>query len=84
MALPNGDRNKMKVYPDEYINNITVNRTNLRLLDNDIYLEGLVNAAVPESGMDAGVPGMTAVDEEWAYFYVSAEFGWVRCPVESF
>ena len=41
--LPNSTDEKIKVYPNEYITNITMNRPNLRLLDNDKYLENLVS-----------------------------------------
>ena len=34
--LPNQNPNRIRVYPNEYINNITTNRPNLRLLANDI------------------------------------------------
>ncbi len=47
--LPNSSKDKIKVYPNEYITNSTINRPNLRLLENDLYLENLV------SGYDSSV-----------------------------
>ena len=40
--LPNSDNDKIKVYPNEYITNSTINRPNLRLLANDLYLESVI------------------------------------------
>jgi len=45
--LPNNNDEKIKVYPNEYITNITVNRPNLRLLENDLYLENMVSGYDP-------------------------------------
>ena len=44
--LPNNDKEKIKVYVNEYITNVTINRPNLRLLENDLYLENLFVDAV--------------------------------------
>jgi len=53
--LPNNNDEKIKVYPNEYITNITINRPNLRLLENDLYLENLfidaVSGALDLSGL---------------------------------
>ena len=44
--LPNSDQDRIKVYPNEYITNSTINRPNLRLLQNDLYLEQLWTDAI--------------------------------------
>ena len=57
--LPNSDNDKIKVYPNEYITNSTINRPNLRLLANDLYLESIMlssgisnHAQTHTNGMD--------------------------------
>jgi len=44
--LPSSDKKRISVYPNEYITNSTINRPNIRLLENDLYLETLWNDAV--------------------------------------
>ena len=41
MALPNSNFNSVRVFPNEYVTNTTVNRGNVRLLQNDAYLYSL-------------------------------------------
>ena len=76
MALPNGDFDKIKVYPNEYINNITVNRPNGRLLENDLYLLSLIEGTVvPTSSTSPGTLGDKAIDENYVYFYTGTKWG---------
>ena len=91
MALPNGNQEKIKVYPNEYINNITINRSNLMLLENDIYLLELIEAGglalaayvnVPSSSTDSGSLGEKAIDESFIYFYTGTK--WARSPIDVF
>lgn len=48
-SLPNYTAAQVKVYPNEYITNVTMNRAILRLLQNDIYLETLTSGALNPS-----------------------------------
>lgn len=83
MALPNREADKIKVFPDEYINNITINRPNLRLLENDKYLEGMISASPVPSGNSApGEEGQWSIDENYVYFYVNDTWGWGRVTID--
>jgi hypothetical protein len=82
MALPNSDFNKIKVYPNEYINNITINRPNGRLLDNDLFLYNLmISNVTPATSDDPGELGERRIDEDYVYFYTGAK--WVRIALDS-
>lgn len=48
--LPNWTPEVVSVYPNEYITNITVNRGNLRLLENDIFLYRLMADILSQTG----------------------------------
>jgi hypothetical protein len=77
--LPNGDLEKLKVYPNEYINNITINRGIVRLLENDIYLLKLITGGVlvppPTSSSDPGELGDKAIDNAYVYFHNGTQWG---------
>lgn len=83
--LPNSDEDKIKVYPNEYINNITVNRGILRLLANDLYLESIINnipVEPPEHNGSTGYAGQWAVDSNYVYFCIS-DHNWGRVALDT-
>jgi hypothetical protein len=79
MALPNDSLDKIKVYPNEYINNITINRGNSRLLENDKYLYALITALrfqpVPATTTSPGLSGDRAIDNNFLYFHNGTQWG---------
>ena len=67
-GLPNPNESQVRLYPDEYVTNTTINRGILRLLQNDLWLENnihtgsLTGAVLSVDGQDGhvkirGVPG---------------------------
>lgn len=50
MSLPNSNFDSVRVYANEYVNNTTVNRGNVRLIQNDIYLYSLINSVSGGTG----------------------------------
>lgn len=92
MALPNEEFKKIKVYPNEYIDNITVNRPLGRLLENDKYLErltsnfisGLVYVESPLSVTSSGEVGQVAIKNNYFYVYnpISVGTNWGRFQLD--
>lgn len=85
--LPNNEFKQIKVYPNEYINNVTMNRPNSRLLANDLYIEKnalMLNkeAVVPETSSAPGSAGAVIFDDDYMYIYTGVK--WVRYEVETF
>ena len=71
--LPN-QTNDLKVFPNEYIDSVTLNRPFTRLLVNDKYLEEILATAavftdVPSGITAPGVDGQIAVDDTYLYIY---------------
>lgn len=71
MALPNDSLSKTKVYPNEYIDNITINRPLARLFENDEYLyeHTLIEVGVPSGSSASGELGEYALSGEMLYIY---------------
>lgn len=74
--LPNSTSDRIKVYPNEYLDSIVHNRTTTRLLQNDLYLETQItgNAVFvsPPSGVsDIGNSNEISIDTN-GYLYVYA------------
>ena len=81
--LPNEEFDKIKVYPNEYINNITVNRPNARLLENDLYLDSKfpISGDVPVTSSVSGELGQIRVDDSFLYIYNGIQWG--RIPLDT-
>jgi len=76
MALPNENFDKVKVYANEYINHITINRGSGRLLENDLYLLSLVAYVSAPSDTNApGNLGDKAIDNNFIYFQNGIQWG---------
>jgi len=77
MALPNDSLDKVKVYPNEYIDNISVNRSLARLFSNDEYLfENTIKIVDAPSGVDAsGNTGDIALSGDMLYAYSPVSSG---------
>ena len=73
MSLPNNEKEKIKIYANEYITTVTVNRPNLRLLENDLYLESLV----------ASISGYDDVSVSAAITELSANISYLSGVVDS-
>jgi hypothetical protein len=78
--LPNQDEKNVKLAPNEYINNVTINRGILRLLENDKFLLSLITGtsgdttfveyvSVPSHSAAPGKPGQIASDGTYLYVY---------------
>jgi hypothetical protein len=55
--LPNSTDQTVRIFPNEYVNNQVVNRVHHRLLENDLYLEGLLGSAT--SGHITAINGLS-------------------------
>ena len=53
--LPNSTDDRIKVYPNEYVDSIVHNRTTTRLLQNDIYLETQISGGIILTSIPSGV-----------------------------
>jgi len=76
--LPNSDYDKIRIYPNEYVTNGTINRGVRRLLENDTWLEDHISGAVSASTiMNALSAEITAVGVETddVYSTVAANSG---------
>jgi hypothetical protein len=82
MALPNENFDKVKVYANEYINHITINRGSGRLLENDLYLYNLISFVnVPFNTNSPGNLGEKAIDNNYIYFHNGTQWG--RIPLDT-
>ena len=76
--LPNSNYDKIRIYPNEYVTNGTINRGARRLLENDLWIENHISGAISASSIITALSGdvkAVEIQTESVYSTVASNSG---------